>query len=437
MTRPPLGGSGILCAAASLLLLASPSSALAADEKTAASGQPANSDSGAPVLSLEDAIERGRADQPALTAYELEAQASEQAAIAARSLPELRLIAGVQNFPVTGDDAFSLGDDPMTMYVIGVMREQVRRSKREAEAQRIGAEALVSRSQGNAQGRRIGRDVMIAWIDAVAARAKQKLLGQLIADLRTGHQVMVAGIPTGGSTPSLALQADAEIGLQEVELADARRAEARARAALARWIGSAASLPLPDTIPLIDLPAVAVGGPLPAHPELLVVQAEQQAALRGVDVARAERKGDISWEVTLGLRPKYGQMLSAQVTIPLQRTRRSRQDRLVAEAQARAAAAGLRLEDTRRDLLGRYGVAAADYQGAEAELTRINRDAIPSLESAFKAAEARYAGGAGTLELPFAIVRQYVEATIQSVDIRARRARAAAEMIYVVGETGQ
>lgn len=436
MTRPPFGASGILCAAASLLLLASPSSALVAGE-TAASGQPANPDSAAQVLGLEEAVARARADQPALTAYELEAQASEQAAIAARNLPDLRLIAGVQNFPVSGDDAFSLGDDPMTMYVIGVMREQVRRSKREAEARRIGAEALVSRSQGNAQGRRIGRDVMIAWIDAVAARAKQKLLGQLIADLRTGRQVLVAGIPTGASTPSLALQAEAEIGLQEVELADARRAEARARAELARWIGSAASLPLPDTIPQIDPPAASVGGPLPAHPELLVVQAEQQAALSGVEVARAERKGDISWEVTLGLRPKYGQMLGAQVTIPLQHTRRSRQDRLVAEAQARAAAAGLRLEDTRRDLQGRYGVAAADYQGAEAELTRINRDAIPSLESAFKAAEARYAGGGGTLELPFAIVRQYVEATIQAVDIRARRARAAAEMIYVVGETGR
>lgn len=436
MTRRPVSASSILCAAVSLLIVASPSSALAADGASA-SAQAANPDAGGPVLGLEEAVARARSDQPSLVAYELEAQASEQAAIAARSLPDLRLMLGVQNFPITGDDAFSPTDDFMTMYMIGIMREQVRRSKREAEAQRIRAEALVSRREGSAKGRQIGRDVMIAWIDAVAARAKQKLLGQLIADLRTGHQVMVAGIPTGGSTPSLALQADAEIGLQEAELADARRAEARARAELARWIGSAASLPLPDTIPQIDLPIAAVRGPLPAHPELEVAQAEQQAALRGVDVARAERKGDISWEVALGLRPKFGHMLSAQVTIPLQRTRRSRQDRLLAEALARAAAAGLRLEDTRRDLLGRYGVAAADYEGAEAELTRINRDAIPSLESAFKAAEARYAGGAGTLELPFAIVRQYVEATIQAVDIRARRARAAAEMIYVVGEAGR
>jgi len=436
MTRPPFGASGILRVGASLLLVASPSSALAA-EMASASAQPANQDAGGPVLGLEEAIARARIDQPALAAYELEAQASEQAAIAARSLPDLRLMVGVQNFPITGDDAFSPTDDFMTMYMIGIMREQVRRSKREAEAQRIRADALVSRRQAGAQERQIRHEVMIAWIDAVEARAKQKLLARLIADLRTGRQVMEAGIPTGGSTPSLALQAEAEVGLQEAQLADAGRAEARARAELARWIGTAASLPLPDAVPDIDPPAAAVTGPLAAHPELLIAQAEQQAAQRGVDVAREERKGDISWEVALGLRPKFGHMLSAQVTIPLQRNRRNRQDRLVAEAQARSAAAGLRLEDSRRDLLRRYDVAAADYRGAEAQLTRINRDAIPSLESAFKAAEARYAGGGGTLEQPFAIVRQYVEATIQSVDIRARRARAAAEMIYVLGEAGR
>lgn len=394
-----------------------------------------------PALTLEQAVALASGGQPAIAAYEREAQASEQAAIAARTLPDLELTLGVQNFPILrGDNAFSPVDDIMTMYTIGIMREQVRRSRREAEAARIRADALVSRRRGTAQQRQIRRAAMIAWIDAVEAKAKQRLLERLIADLRSGRKVIGAAIPTGGSTPSLALEADSEIGIAEAELASARAAVARARAELARWIGSvAASAPLPDSLPSIDAPEAAPADlfRLVAHPELQVAEAERQAALRQVDVARQQAGRDISWSVLLGIRPKHGEMIGGQVSIPLRLNRRQRQDRLVAEAQLRADAAGLRIEDARRELERRYRAALADYQGAGAELERINRESIPALESAFEAAEARYAAGGGTLDQPFAIVRRYVETTVKSVEIRARRNRAAAEMLYVLGETGQ
>ena len=392
------------------------------------------------TLTLERAVSLAIGNQPMIAAFEREAQASQAEAVAARSLPDPQLMAGIQNFPITGDTAFSPTDDFMTMYMIGIMREQVRRSKREAEAGRILAEALVSRRKASAEQRHIRRKVMISWIDAVEARAKQKLLGNLIADLRTGQKVMEASVSTGGSTPALALQAQAEAGLEEARLADARRAETRARAELARWIGNdAASRPLPDSIPDIELPGMLAHGShaVAVHPDLLVAQAEQEAAARQADVARQDRKRDITWQVSLGLRPNYGQMVTAQVSIPLQLNRRNRQDRLVAAAEARADAAGLRMEDTRRELQAHYSTAMADYEGTNAELTRINKDAIPSLEAAFNAAEARYAGGSGTLEQPFAIVRRYLEVTLQSVETRAKRARAAAELIHIAGEDGR
>lgn len=390
------------------------------------------------ALTLEQTVSLASSGQPALAAFEREAQASEQAAIAARSLPDPQLMVGIQNFPITGENAFSPTDDFMTMYMIGIMREQVRRSKREAEAQRILAEALISRRKASAEERHIRREAMIAWIDAVEARAKQRLLERLITDLRAGRKVIEAAIPTGGSTASLALEADAEIALQQSQLADAGRAEARARARLARWIGTAAAArPLPDVLPDIEPPMRHGAHVVGVHPELLVAQAEEQAARFQADVARQERKPDISWQVSLGLRPEFGHMLSAQVSIPLQLNRRSRQDPLVAEASERADAARLRAEDKRRELESDYAAAIADYEGAGAELARINREAIPSLEAAFKAAEARYSGGGGTLDQPFAIVRRYVEVTIQSLQTRAKRARAAAELIHVAGEAVQ
>lgn len=394
----------------------------------------------APPLALQDAIALAGGDQPALLAFERDAQATEQSAAVARTLPDPELTAAIENFPVVrGKNAFSPVDDEMTMYTIGVMREQVRRSKREADAQRILAEALLSRLKGDAEGRRIRRDVMLAWIDAVSARARQQLLERLIADLRAGRKVIEAGIPTGTASPPLALQTDAEIALQMAQLADAQRAEREARADLARWIGGAASRPLPDAIPRIELSdRLPASAPSPmAHPVLQVALAEQKVAERQIEVAQQARKPDLSWSVSVGFRPRYGEMVSAGVSLPFPINRKRRQDRLVTEAQIRADAARLRLEDSRRQLDRDYRAALATYDGADAEIARIDREAVPALEAAFSSAEARYAAGGGTLDQPFAIVRRYVEVAMMSLDARSRRARAAAEILYFLGEVGQ
>lgn len=389
-----------------------------------------------PILTLQDALALSSTDQPRLAGYESEAEASEQAAVAARALPDPQVSAGIRNYPVTGDNALSPADAMMTMYTIGIMREQVRRSKREADARKILAEALVSRKQASAEERDIRRSVMLAWIDAVAARAKQALLDRMISDLRAGRKVMAAAIPTGGSTPALALQADAEIAIEQSQLEDSKRAQAHARADLARWIGSPAYRPLPDAIPNVQV-AVDIVPRIDEHPQIQVALAQESVAERQVDTAREARKPDISWSVMAAIRPRYGEMLTGTVSIPLQLNRGNKQDRLIAEAQARANAARLRAEDARRELQAEYDTAAADYKGAQAELDRIDRDAVPALESAFKSAEARYAAGGGTLDQLFDIVRRYIESGIQSVDVEARRARAAAEILHVQGETHQ
>ncbi len=138
--------------------------AIAAPQEMLASG---------PVLTFEDALALASGSQPSVAAYQSEAIASEHAAVAARSLPDPQLQLGVQDFPVSGHTAFSPTNDNFTMYNIGIMREQVRRSKREAAAAQLQAEAVVSREQASEQDLQIRHDVMIAWINAVEAAAKQ------------------------------------------------------------------------------------------------------------------------------------------------------------------------------------------------------------------------------------------------------------------------
>ena len=389
-----------------------------------------------PVLTVQQAVALASSDQPSVAAYQSDAVASEQAAVAAGSLPDPVVSAGVQNYPVTGLHAPSPTKDEMTMYTIGVMREQVRRSQREADAARLRSEAAVSRFQGSARQRTIQRDVMRSWVDAVQARAKQRLLDRVISDLKTGQKIMEAGVSTGASSPALALEAQAEVSLAEVELTDAKGAEERARAVIRRWIGAAADRLLPDYIPRIDLPPGVVPD-FTAHPEVLVAKAEEAAAQRQADVARAQRRPNVSWSAMVGFRPSYGEMASVQISIPLQINRGNLQDRKVDEAEARANAALLRAEDTKRDLAGQYSQALADYRSADARMSELSGRAIPSLEASFKLAQARYQGGQGSLDLPLTIVRRYVETNIQMVEQEGAKARAAADLIYLAGEPGR
>ena len=389
-----------------------------------------------PILTVQQAVALASGDQPSVAAYQSEAVASEQAAVAARSLPDPVVSVGIQNYPVTGLNAPSPTKDEMTMYTIGVMREQVRRSQREADAERLRSEAAVSRFQGSARQRTIQRDVMQAWVDAVQARTKQRLLDRVIGDLKTGQKIMEAGVSTGASSPALALEAQAEVSLAQGELADAKGAEERARGELRRWIGAAADRPLPDYIPRMDLPA-GVAPDFNTHPEVLVANAEETVARRQADVARAEKRPNISWSAMVGFRPSYGEMASVQVSIPLQVNRGNLQDRKGAEADARANAALLRAEDTKRDLAGQYSQALADYRSADARMAELSGHAIPSLEASFKSAEARYQGGQGSLDLPLTIVRRYVETNIQLVEQEGAKARAAADLIYLAGEPGR
>ena len=387
-----------------------------------------------PVLNLQDALAFASGDQPMVAAYTRDARASEQAAVAARSPPDPQLTVGVQDYPVTGDRALSPTRDDFTMYMVGIMREQVRSSKREAEAAQLHAEALVSREQASAEQLHIRRDIMIAWLGAVEANAKEQLLSRVIGDLKTGQKIMESGVSTGASSPALALEAQAEVALAESQLAAAKGDEAHARAELARWIGAFAQRPLADTVPNLALPAAMQDGPMTDHPHLRVALAQEAAAERQVDVARGDRRPDFTWSVNYGFRPSFGDLVTAQVSIPLQLNRKNLQDRKVAEAQERVGAAALRAEDARRDLETQYQTALADYRAADAQLESLRSGAIPSLEAAFKTAQARYAGGQGSLDLPLTIVRRYVETNISLVEQEGKKGRAAAEIIYLTGE---
>lgn len=387
------------------------------------------------TLTLEDALRRSLERQPALEAYSRTAQASNEAAAAARQLPDPRLTVGVLNLPITGDP-LSFTSDDMTMRTIGVGREQVRRSRRDAASARLLAEGDVSLAEQQLLARRIQREVILGWIAVLEAQQKQVVLRDLIERLEARMGTMEDHVATGRATPADVVAVRAEIGAARGDLAAAQADEQVGRAALARWIGDAADLQLTGGLPICPPPPR--NDALPAigqHPMLVVAQRQNIVAERGIAVATADRQPNWSWSVMYGQRVgNRSDMVGVEVSIDLPFNRSRLQDRRIAEASELAAAARDRMEDTRRELLAGLDRAMAQWIGAQARLDTTMRETLPALRAAEQALEARYAGGGGDLESILMARERVTRAALAEVEQRATLAKVSADLMFYIGE---
>ena len=390
-------------------------------------------------LTLDEALRLSLERQPALTAFSRTAQAFEEAAVAARQLPDPQLMVGIQNLPVTGSDAFSLDADFMTMRFIGISREQVRGSRRRAQSARLLAEAEVSLAEEQLLARRIQREVLLSWTAVLEAQQKQQILGELIEKLEARFDTAEANIPTGQATSADAVAIRAEIAAARAELEAARGAEAAGRAALARWIGEAAAQPVDGGLPICRPPAREQALLfVERHPQLEVVRRQNVVAERAVDVARADRQPNWGWSVMYGNRGGgRSDMLTLQVSIDLPLNRGRLQNRRIAEASELAAASRDRAEDERRELVSGFEAALAQFTAAEARYRTTATQTVPALRAAEQALEARFAAGGGTLESVIVASERTTRTLLELVEQRAAVARTSADLLFYVEECAE
>ena len=388
-------------------------------------------------LSLDEALALSIERQPALNAFARTARAAEEAAVAARQLPDPQLTIGIQNLPVTGSEAFDLGADFMTMKSIGIMRTQVREAKRDAASARYLAEAAVSLAEQDVLARRIQREVMLGWIAIIEAQQKREVLGLLVEKLEARQSLVEGGILDGSATPADVIAIEADISAARGEMLAAKDAEAAGRAMLARWIGDAAQRPLStNQLPIcrpsnkqLALAAVA------EHPLIDVARRRETVAERSIDIARAERKPDWGWSAMYGQRGGgRSDMVTLQVTIDLPFNKSRLQNRRIAEASELAAAARDRAEDTRREVVSDFEQAWAQWSEANARLTTALSDTLPALEAVERALEARVAGGQPAVTDVQAASERTTRTVLDAIEQRAALARASADLSFYAEE---
>ncbi len=391
-------------------------------------------------LTLDEAIRLAEARSAKVAAQAAAVNAAGEMAARAGELPDPKLVLGIENLPVSSDEAFRLNTDFMTMKRIGIEQGFPNAGKRRALGARAHAEERVESANLAASRLQVRREVTTAWFDLRYAEAEHAALRQLERETELEAATAVAAVAGGRLAPADAIAARTTVEQVRDRLAMHERVIERARIALAQFVGGAAARPLgaaPDTAALPESRRGLLVR-LAEHPA--VRSAERQAALAQADIAVADSTKTPDWSliVSYGQRsPNFSNMVSVLVAIDLPIAAGRRQDRDIAARQALAERARNAAEDARRAAEAETRALVADWETAVARVNRYEHSILPLARERVELAAAAYRGGRGTLAGVLEARRAEAEAQTSLAQALAERARAWAAITYLLLEEGQ
>jgi outer membrane protein TolC len=419
-TRPSVAAAGRKARAATLALFLGTAAlpSLAAD-----------------ALSLDEALRLAQERSRQLPAQQAAATASRQMAVAAGQRPDPVLKAGVNNLPVNGPDRLSLTRDFMTMRSVGVMQEFTRHSKLEARVARFEREAEVADATRQLALADLQRDTAVAWLD----RHYQERMREVLVAQRNEARLLVeatdAAYRGGRGSPSEAFAARSAAALIEDRIAQTERQIATAKTRLARWVGPPANeaLGAPPAMQTVRFRPDDLEAQLAHHPELAVLQKREEMAQAEAEVARANKKSDVSVELMVNQRgPAYANMVSINVAVPLQWAPKDRQDRELAARLATADQARAEREEATRTHVAEALAMWQEWQSNRERLARYDSTLIPLASERTRAAMAAYRGAGSPLAVVLDARRSEIDTRMERLRLAMDTARLWAQLTYLI-----
>lgn len=386
-------------------------------------------------LGFEQALRLAQARSRQLPAQDAAAAAARDMAIAAGQLPDPTLKLGINNLPVSRTDRFSLVRDSMTMRSVGLMQEFTRADKRQARAARYEREAEVAGAGRTAALAVLQRETAMAWLD----RYHQERMRELLRTARdeAGLQIEAADATYRGGRGSQADVFAARSAVAQIDdrLTQAERQVASAVTRLARWTGDTVARPLgpPPDIEAAPLDPDHLDDLLARHPDLALLARQEDVARADADVARSNRKADWSAELMYSQRgPGYANMLSINLSIPLQWDQKNRQDRHLAARLLLADQLHDQREEVTRERTADVRSMWLEWGSGCERLARYDRTLIPLAQERTRAALAAYRGGAAPLSAVLDARRGEVDSRMDRLRLSMDTARVWAQLNYLV-----
>lgn len=386
-------------------------------------------------LSLAGAVAAATGRSQLVLAADAQAQAAREMALAAGQLPDPVLKLGLNNLPIDGPDRYSVTRDFMTMRSVGVMQELTRSDKRAARTRR--AERDVELAQVSRQGTiaELQRDTALAWLDRSYQESMRELLQSQIVQSELQVQAVETLYRSGKGAQAEVFAARGSVEQLRDALAQAERRVAVAKTQLGRWIGDGAREPLAPR-PVFTLPTW-VDGPLAdhlqRHPQIAAATQQEAIADSEAALARAAQSSDWSVELMYSQRGQaYSNMVSINLSVPLQWDRKSRQDRELAARLARIEEVRARREEVQRVHEAEVRAMLQEWRSHEDRLRRYDAALLPLATQRSEAALASYRAGAGPLTAVLEARRGEVDVRMERLRIEMDRARIWAQLNYLL-----
>ena len=387
------------------------------------------------VLNFDQALRLAQGRSRQIPAQEAATTAAREMAVAAGQLPDPTLKAGIDNLPINGPDQFSLSRDFMTQRSIGLAQEFTRADKRKARAARFDREAEAAQAGGALALAKLQRDTAIAWLD----RHYQERLREVLTSQRDEARLQIdaaeAAYRGGKGSQADVFAARTAVAQIDDRIAQAERQVATAKIQLARWVGDTATQPLgaPPATDAVRLSSADLETRLAHHPQIAVMVKQEEMAEADVQFARANRKADWSAELMYSQRgPAYSNMVSVNISIPLQWDRKNRQDRELAAKLATAEQMRAQREEVSREHVADALAMLEEWQSNRERLKRYDASLIPLAADRTRATLAAYRGGTAILSAVLDARRTEIDVRMERVRLEMETARLWAQLNYLI-----
>ncbi len=382
-------------------------------------------------LPFDEALRIAAADAPAVSAAQARIDAARHEVVPAGELPDPKLVVGIDNLPIGGADRFAIDRDPMTAQRIGLMQEIPNRAKRDARLALAQARLGRSRDERAVVSATARREAAVAWIRRYGVERQLDAFGALFDENRLLESAVRARIAAG-----TAMTTDAVMPRQEAAMLVERRdalvaAREQSIAALRRWVGAAAELPLAGEPPNLAISRASLTHRLHRHPELAVFDAMGQVADAQTREAESMKSPDWGVEVAYQRRGRqFGDMVMLQLSFDLPLFAAQRQDPAIAARRAERAAIDAEREAVRREHLQRLESDLADHERLGRALERSRRVLLPLAAEKVELALTGYRGGRLALSEVIAARRERVDAALAQIGLEAEQMQVAARLRY-------
>jgi outer membrane protein TolC len=384
-------------------------------------------------IGFDDALARAAGQAPLLRARALEVDARRAAATAAGQLPDPKLGVSLDNFPVSGPPAGTFAGDSMTMGRVGISQDVPNLAKRHARTGRAEADVTAAQANNLSEARRVRVATALAWINLTYAERRLAAVDDVIVGLRPMVGASRSGIASGTARPAQALDIQQAVAALEDRRSEVAADLGRARASLARWTGDS-TVEVVGDIPQFTVDPAALRAAIGRHPDLGVTVARTRQAEADVTIARAEKRSDWGYDVAYQSRAdRYGDMVSAGVTVSLPIFARKRQDPMIAASVASAGAAMAEQEDMRRSLTADLESGLADHVMHHEQWMHARDTLLPLAQRKADLETASYGAGRAGLVDVIQSRSMLADTQLQTLDREAEVARDAARLVLTYG----